>query len=193
MGSVEAGADFLAASTDEAFANASAVATGWFARAELEPFWPRSTSSAQFARERFPGQRRLPVPASACRIDQPEGAFLGIPAEPFWIGIGWSLRPSISAGFNGVNRREMYTVPGAAFSPSKARIWASSARRRSAGSALASCRRRSSIQSMFSSTGFRARLRPRMPISRSPRCDHGFPIRTVHHRCPRLKCAVPTQ
>jgi hypothetical protein len=48
------------------------------------------------------------VPSSAFRIDQPEGAFLWVPAEPLfgiWVDLQGS---SISALFNGVNRRERY-------------------------------------------------------------------------------------
>jgi hypothetical protein len=105
---LEAGADLLAAGADGAVANASAIAAGEFERAGLEPMWPCTTSSAKPTRERFTGQRRLSVPTSACRIDQPESAFLRVPSEPFWIGIGWSLRPSISAAFNRANRRKRY-------------------------------------------------------------------------------------
>ena len=108
MGSVEAGPDLLTASANGALAGASAIAAGEFEEAGLEPMWPCTTSSAQPAHQTFPGQRRLPVPTGAVRIGQPKGAFLGIPPEPFWIGIGWSLGPSNSAGFNGVNRRERY-------------------------------------------------------------------------------------
>jgi hypothetical protein len=48
------------------------------------------------------------VLASARRIDQPEGKFLDIPPEPFWIGIGWPRDPSISALLNCPNRRKRY-------------------------------------------------------------------------------------
>ena len=113
VGCVVAGPDRLAADADGAFSNASTIATCWPSRAGLEPLWPVSAPVAQSASRMFSGQRRFPVPASVCRIDQPKGAFLVVPPEAFWIGVifeGLTLRRDarISALFNGSNRRERY-------------------------------------------------------------------------------------
>jgi hypothetical protein len=48
------------------------------------------------------------MPASAGRVEQAKGAFLSIPPEPLRIGVGWPRDPSVSALFNGANRRERY-------------------------------------------------------------------------------------
>ena len=108
----------------------------------------------------------LAMLASAARIEQPEGGFLGSHRSRFGSGLGGPCTPAclrllmVRTAGNGT------TVPGAAFLASRVRIWASAARSLNAESKLLSCRARSSRPSVFS-----ARLlyrRPKMLI-RLPR------------------------